>query len=84
MDAQIREDGLDDTDRAIVRGLLFRRWPFDVPAKEMAADRLVDIADRTRRLEPYVGRFRSRLDATRQAMRADLLSLLTVMSPPGL
>ncbi|QEE38835.1 MULTISPECIES: hypothetical protein [unclassified Methylobacterium] len=66
---------LDETDRAIVRGLLFRRWPFDVPAKEMAADRLVDIAARTRRLEPHVERFRGRLDAARQGMREDLLSL---------
>lgn len=68
---------LDDTDRAIVRGLLFRRWPFDVPAKEMDADRLADIAARTRRLEPHVGRFRDRLDASRRGMREDLLSLFT-------
>lgn len=57
---------LDDTDRAIVRGLLFHRWPFDMPAKEMAADRLVDIAARTKRLEPHVERFRGGLDAARQ------------------
>lgn len=67
---------LDDTDRAIVRGLLFRRWPFDVPAREMDADRLVDIAARTRRLEPHMERFRGGLDAARQVMCDDLLALL--------
>lgn len=66
---------LDDTDRAIVRGLLFHRWPFPVPAGEMPADQLRDIAERTRRLEPHVARFRRRLDASRQHMREDLLSL---------
>lgn len=75
MDAQIREDGLDDTDRAIVRGLLFRRWPFAVPAGEMPADQLRDIAARTRRLEPQVKRFRRSADAARQRMREELLSL---------
>jgi len=72
MDAQT----LDDTDRAIVRGLLFRRWPFNVPAGEMPADQLRDIADRTRRLEPHVKRFRDRLDASHQAMRKDLVNVL--------
>lgn len=66
---------LDDTDRAIVRGLLFRRWPFEVPAGELPADRLRDIAERTRRLEPHVARFRRNLDASHQRMREDLLSL---------
>lgn len=79
----IREDGLDATDRAIVRGLLFRRWPFEVPAGEMAADQLRDIVARTRRLEPHVARFRGGLVASHQGMREDLLSLLAIRAPSG-
>ena len=69
---------LDATDRAIVRGLLFRRWPFPQLASEMLDDQLRDIAVRTHRLEPYVERFRLKLDASRLTMRDELLASLTV------